>query len=274
MSTALVLPAPLPICLPAPHPTPPPSYAKEMSQAFLEAEWDLFRAQCKDGVDIIISTALIPGRAAPLLVKKDMVDLMKPGSVLVDLAAEAGGCPFFLFCLGFGRRCGGHHVSAPAGGWWLFPRHGFLFAPHQARPSIHPSQPLPSPNTNPIRTGGNIEYTVKDEVVKTPGGQVVIGYTDLPSRLPTQASTLYSNNISKVGEGLLLLGAGLGLWQCTRGGAERRPEGPPARPLLSRARPVDWLNPLPLTPPSSCCPWVPSPPARKTSSWLTTTTRP
>lgn len=46
--------------------------------------------------------------------------------------------------------------------------------------------------------GGNIEYTVKDEVVKTPGGQVVIGYTDLPSRLPTQASTLYSNNISKV----------------------------------------------------------------------------
>lgn len=109
-------------------------YAKEMSQAFLEAEWDLFRAQCADGVDIIITTALIPGKAAPVLVKKDMVDMMKPGSVLVDLAAEAGG---------------------------------------------------------------NVEYTVKDQVVKTPGGQVVIGYTDLPSRLPTQASTLYSNNISK-----------------------------------------------------------------------------
>ncbi|GBF90340.1 hypothetical protein Rsub_02446 [Raphidocelis subcapitata] len=109
-------------------------YAKEMSQAFLEAEWDLFRAQCKDGVDIIISTALIPGKTAPVLIKKDMVDLMKPGSVLVDLAAEAGG---------------------------------------------------------------NVEYTVKDQVVKAPGGQVVIGYTDLPSRLPTQASQLYSNNISK-----------------------------------------------------------------------------
>jgi NAD/NADP transhydrogenase alpha subunit len=63
-----------------------------MSQAFLEAEWDLFRAQCADGVDIIITTALIPGKAAPVLVKKDMVDMMKPGSVLVDLAAEAGEC--------------------------------------------------------------------------------------------------------------------------------------------------------------------------------------
>lgn len=41
-----------------------------MSQAFLEAEWDLFRAQCADGVDIIISTALIPGKPAPLLIKK------------------------------------------------------------------------------------------------------------------------------------------------------------------------------------------------------------
>lgn len=69
--------------------------------------------------------------------KQDMVDIMKPGSVLVDLAAEAGG---------------------------------------------------------------NIEYTKKDEVVTTPGGQVVIGYTDLPSRLPTQSSALYSNNITKVGE--------------------------------------------------------------------------
>ena len=55
-------------------------------------KWDLFRAQCKDGVDIIISTALIPGKRAPVLVTKDMVDIMKPGSVLVDLAAEAGVC--------------------------------------------------------------------------------------------------------------------------------------------------------------------------------------
>lgn len=50
----------------------------------------LFREQCKE-VDIIISTALIPGKKAPLLITPDMVDIMKPGSVLVDLAAEAGG---------------------------------------------------------------------------------------------------------------------------------------------------------------------------------------
>lgn len=45
--------------------------------------------------------------------------------------------------------------------------------------------------------GGNIGYTQAGQVVKAPNGQVVIGYTDLPSRLPTQSSTLYSNNISK-----------------------------------------------------------------------------
>lgn len=51
---------------------------------------DLFRKQAKD-VDIIITTALIPGKKAPLLILKDMVESMKPGSVTVDLAAEAGG---------------------------------------------------------------------------------------------------------------------------------------------------------------------------------------
>lgn len=91
-------------------------YSKEMSKEFIEAEvchclqrfalasrgghpvlreacsvqMALFRAQAKD-VDIIISTALIPGKKAPLLFTKDMIDLMKPGSVTVDLAAEAGG---------------------------------------------------------------------------------------------------------------------------------------------------------------------------------------
>jgi NAD(P) transhydrogenase len=45
--------------------------------------------------------------------------------------------------------------------------------------------------------GGNVGYTKAGEVVKTASGQTVIGYTDLPSRLPTQSSTLYSNNISK-----------------------------------------------------------------------------
>ncbi len=50
----------------------------------------LFVAQCKE-VDIIITTALIPGKGAPLLITKEMVDSMKPGSVIVDLSAEAGG---------------------------------------------------------------------------------------------------------------------------------------------------------------------------------------
>ena len=65
-------------------------YAKEMSKAFLDAEYALFRAQAKE-VDIVITTALIPGRPAPKLWFKDMVELMKPGSVVVDLAAEQGG---------------------------------------------------------------------------------------------------------------------------------------------------------------------------------------
>lgn len=108
-------------------------YAKEMSKEFIDAEMALFAEQAKE-VDIIITTALIPGKKAPVLITKEMVDSMKPGSVLVDLAAEAGG---------------------------------------------------------------NVEYTQANKVVKTPGGVTVLGYTDLPSRLPTQSSTLYSNNISK-----------------------------------------------------------------------------
>merc|ERR1712117_34365 len=108
-------------------------YAKEMSKEFIEAEMQLFHDQCKD-VDIVITTALIPGKKAPILIKKYMVDDMKPGSVVVDLAAEAGG------------------------------------------------------NIETITPG---ECTVYNNVTH-------IGYTDLPSRLPTQASTLYSNNISKL----------------------------------------------------------------------------
>ncbi|MGE0869239.1 MAG: Re/Si-specific NAD(P)(+) transhydrogenase subunit alpha [Kofleriaceae bacterium] len=65
-------------------------YAKEMSKEFLDAEYALFRAQAKD-VDIVITTALIPGKPAPKLWFKDMVEAMKPGSVIVDLAAERGG---------------------------------------------------------------------------------------------------------------------------------------------------------------------------------------
>ena len=65
-------------------------YAKEMSKEFLDAEYALFRAQAKE-VDIVITTALIPGKPAPKLWFTDMVELMKPGSVIVDLAAEKGG---------------------------------------------------------------------------------------------------------------------------------------------------------------------------------------
>lgn len=65
-------------------------YAKEMSKEFIEAEMKLFKEQAKD-VDIIITTALIPGKPAPKLIKKEALDVMKPGSVVVDLAAEAGG---------------------------------------------------------------------------------------------------------------------------------------------------------------------------------------
>ncbi|MFN2501098.1 MAG: Re/Si-specific NAD(P)(+) transhydrogenase subunit alpha [Pyrinomonadaceae bacterium] len=65
-------------------------YAKEMSDAFLRAEMALFAAQAMQ-VDIIITTALIPGKPAPKLITQGMVESMKPGSVIVDLAAEQGG---------------------------------------------------------------------------------------------------------------------------------------------------------------------------------------
>jgi len=69
-------------------------YAKVMSQEFIDAEMALFREQAKR-VDVIITTALIPGKKAPLLITADMVEMMKSGSVIVDLAAEQGGnCAF------------------------------------------------------------------------------------------------------------------------------------------------------------------------------------
>ncbi|KAJ5104416.1 hypothetical protein NUU61_001763 [Penicillium alfredii] len=107
-------------------------YAKEMSKEFIEAEMKLFMEQARD-VDIIITTALIPGKPAPKLITKEMIAAMKPGSVIVDLAAEAGG---------------------------------------------------------------NCEATLPGEL-SSYKDVTIIGYTDLPSRLPTQASTLYSNNITK-----------------------------------------------------------------------------
>jgi NAD(P) transhydrogenase subunit alpha len=65
-------------------------YAKEMSPAFLAAEHALFLQQARE-VDIVVTTALIPGKKAPLLWTRDMVEAMRPGSVVVDLAAEQGG---------------------------------------------------------------------------------------------------------------------------------------------------------------------------------------
>lgn len=106
-------------------------YAKVMSDAFIEAEMALFAAQARE-VDIIVTTALIPGKPAPTLVTREMVDSMRPGSVLVDMAAQ---------------------------------------------------------------NGGNCEYTVPGEIVVTPGGVKVIGYTDLAGRLATQSSQLYGTNL-------------------------------------------------------------------------------
>lgn len=106
-------------------------YAKVMSEAFIKAEMALFAAQAEE-VDIIVTTALIPGRPAPKLITKEMVASMKPGSVIVDLAAQ---------------------------------------------------------------TGGNCELTVADKITTTDNGVKIIGYTDLPSRLPTQSSQLYGTNL-------------------------------------------------------------------------------
>ncbi|HUF48847.1 MAG TPA: Re/Si-specific NAD(P)(+) transhydrogenase subunit alpha [Vicinamibacterales bacterium] len=105
-------------------------YAREMSPAFIAAEMALFAEQAR-AVDVIIATALIPGRRAPVLVTSEMVASMRRGSVIVDLAAEMGG---------------------------------------------------------------NCERTVPGEAVEI-AGVTIIGYTDLPSRLATQASTLYATNV-------------------------------------------------------------------------------
>jgi len=105
-------------------------YAKTMSDEFIKAEMALFAEQAKD-VDIIITTALIPGKPAPRLITADMVRSMQDGSVVVDLAAEQGG---------------------------------------------------------------NCELTEADKVVVRHGVSI-IGYTDLPSRLATQASQLYATNL-------------------------------------------------------------------------------
>lgn len=106
-------------------------YAAPSSPEFREAQLKKFR-ELAPSVDIVITTALIPGRPAPKLWTEDMVQMMKPGSVIVDLAAERGG---------------------------------------------------------------NCDLTVPDQKIVTPNGVTIVGYTDFPSRMAAQASTLYSTNI-------------------------------------------------------------------------------
>ena len=105
-------------------------YAKVMSPEFIKAEMELFARQAQE-VDIIITTALIPGKPAPKLITDDMVKSMKDGSVIVDMAAEQGG------------NC-----------------------------------TLTEPGKVAVKHGVSI-----------------IGYVDLPSRLPTQSSQLYATNL-------------------------------------------------------------------------------
>ena len=106
-------------------------YAREVSKEFLEKQQALVRKHIKEA-DIVITTALVPGKKAPVLVTKDMVNSMKSGSVIVDMAVE-----------------------------W----------------------------------GGNCELSRKDETVVA-DGVTILGVSNLPSRLPVNASELYARNIS------------------------------------------------------------------------------
>ncbi|MCL4125585.1 UNVERIFIED_CONTAM: hypothetical protein GTU68_008432 [Idotea baltica] len=106
-------------------------YASVSSPEFAAAQLAKFREIAPD-MDIVITTALIPNREAPELWTEDMVKSMKPGSVIVDLAAEKGG---------------------------------------------------------------NCKLTVMDEKIVTDNGVTIIGYTDFPSRMAAQSSTLYATNI-------------------------------------------------------------------------------
>jgi NAD(P) transhydrogenase subunit alpha len=106
-------------------------YATEMSEDYNRRAAELYAEQARD-VDIVITTALIPGRPAPRLITEEMVASMRPGSVIVDMAAAQGG---------------------------------------------------------------NVAGSVADELVVTPNGVSIIGYTDLPGRLPGQASQLFGTNL-------------------------------------------------------------------------------
>ncbi len=106
-------------------------YASEMSADMEQLAMELYARECADA-DIVITTALIPGKPAPRLITADTVAAMRPGSVIVDMAAA---------------------------------------------------------------NGGNCALAQADQVVQTDGGVTVVGYTDLPARLPAQASQLYGTNV-------------------------------------------------------------------------------
>ncbi len=112
-------------------------YAKVMSEGFQQAQREMYAKQAREA-DIIITTALIPGKPAPKLITAEMVQSMKPGSVIVDMAGEQGG---------------------------------------------------------------NCELTEPGKAV-VKHGVTIIGYTDLPSRLAKQSSTLYANNLLRLTEEL------------------------------------------------------------------------
>jgi NAD(P) transhydrogenase subunit alpha len=106
-------------------------YATQTSTAYDRRAAEIYSEQARE-VDIVITTALIPGRPAPKLLTAEDVASMRPGSVIVDMAAAQGG---------------------------------------------------------------NVAGSVAGERVVTDGGVIILGYTDLPSRLPTQSSQLYGNNL-------------------------------------------------------------------------------
>ena len=112
-------------------------YAKVMSEGFQQAQREMYAKQARES-DIIITTALIPGKPAPKLITAEMVQSMKPGSVIVDMAGEQGG---------------------------------------------------------------NCELTEPGKAV-VKHGVTIVGYTDLPSRLAKQSSTLYANNLLRLTEEL------------------------------------------------------------------------
>jgi NAD(P) transhydrogenase subunit alpha len=165
-------------------------YAKVMSEGFQKAQREMYAKQARE-VDIIITTALIPGKPAPKLITAEMVQTMKPGSVIVDMAAEQGG------------NC-----------------------------------ELTEPGTAVVKHGVTI-----------------IGYTDLASRLATQASTLYSNNLLRLTEELCKTKDGVvnvnmeddairGL-TVVKDGEITWPAPPPKLPAVAAPKPAAAMPPKP-----------------------------